>query len=140
MKAMAKKMAKSTVGKSIGAASDLRRMYRWSHRQNVHAPRGGARRGFGSARSRHHCLPGPPGHPPQLGAASRSGCELSPAAQPLALRASISAGSTLCTSPTMPRSATEKMGASESLLMAMMFLDPFIPTRCWVAPEIPHAM
>ena len=32
----------------------------------------------------------------------------------------------------MPRSATEKMGASASLLMAMMFLDPFIPTRCWV--------
>ena len=60
--------------------------------------------------------------------------------QPLAFSASISAGSTLCTSPTMPRSATEKIGASWSLLTAMMFLEPFIPTRCWVAPEIPHAM
>jgi hypothetical protein len=55
-------------------------------------------------------------------------------------RASRSFGSTLCTSPTMPRSATEKIGASGSLLMAMMFLEPFMPTRCWVAPEMPAAM
>ena len=40
----------------------------------------------------------------------------------------------------MPRSATEKIGASWSLLMATMFLEPFMPTRCWVAPEIPQAM
>ncbi len=56
-----------------------------------------------------------------------------------ALSASISWGRTLCTSPTIPRSATEKMGASWSLLMATMFLEFFIPTRCWVAPEIPQA-
>ena len=56
------------------------------------------------------------------------------------LSASISFGSTLWTSPTMPRSATAKIGASGSLLMAMMFLEPFIPTRCWVAPEMPAAM
>ena len=53
--------------------------------------------------------------------------------------ASMSAGITLWTSPTIPRSATAKIGASGSLLMAMMFFDPFIPTRCWVAPEMPHA-
>jgi hypothetical protein len=58
---------------------------------------------------------------------------------PLALIASIRAGNTLCTSPTMPRSATEKIGASRSLLMATMFFEPFMPTRCWVAPEIPQA-
>ena len=40
----------------------------------------------------------------------------------------------------MPRSAIEKIGASWSLLMAMMFLAPFMPTMCWVAPEMPHAM
>ena len=40
----------------------------------------------------------------------------------------------------MPRSATEKMGASWSLLMATMFFEFFMPTRCWVAPEIPQAM
>ena len=39
----------------------------------------------------------------------------------------------------MPRSATPKMGASSSLLMAMMLAEPFIPTRCCVAPEIPQA-
>ena len=55
-------------------------------------------------------------------------------------RASISLGSTLLTSPTMPRSAIEKIGASWSLLTAMMFLALFIPTMCWVAPEMPAAM
>jgi hypothetical protein len=52
----------------------------------------------------------------------------------------MSLGSTLWTSPTMPRSATEKIGASGSLLMAMMFFEPFMPTMCWVAPEMPAAM
>jgi hypothetical protein len=27
-----------------------------------------------------------------------------------------------------------------SLLMAMMFFEPFMPTMCWVAPEMPAAM
>ena len=57
-----------------------------------------------------------------------------------ACRASMSLGRTLCTSPTMPRSATEKIGASASLLMAMMFFEPFMPTMCCVAPEMPAAM
>ena len=74
------------------------------------------------------------GYPP------RSGDRVPPSGgQPLALIASMSFGSTLCTSPTMPRSATEKMGASWSLLMATMFFEFFMPTRCWVAPEIPQA-
>ena len=51
-------------------------------------------------------------------------------AQPLDFRASMSLGNTLWTSPTMPRSATEKIGASASLLMATMFFEFFIPTRC----------
>ena len=57
-----------------------------------------------------------------------------------ALSASMSAGTTLCTSPTMPRSATEKIGASPSLLTAMMLSLFFMPTRCCVAPEMPSAM
>src|SRR5438094_10623479 len=32
------------------------------------------------------------------------------------------------------------MGASGSLLTATMVLLPFIPARCWIAPEIPAAM
>ena len=40
----------------------------------------------------------------------------------------------------MPRSATPKIGASWSLLMAMMFFEPFMPTMCCVAPEMPQAM
>ena len=44
--------------------------------------------------------------------------------------ASMSFGTTLVTSPTIPRSAMVKMGASRSLLMAMMFFAPFIPTMC----------
>src|ERR1039457_5757695 len=31
------------------------------------------------------------------------------------------------------------MGALASLLMATMILDPFMPTRCWMAPEMPTA-
>ena len=57
-----------------------------------------------------------------------------------ALSNSISAGTTLCTSPTMPRSATEKIGASPSLLTATMLSLFFMPTRCCVAPEMPSAM
>src|ERR1700731_2556020 len=56
-----------------------------------------------------------------------------------AFNAAITAGSTFWTSPTTPRSLIEKIGASGSLLMAMMFDAPFIPTMCCVAPEIPHA-
>ena len=57
-----------------------------------------------------------------------------------ALRASMSAGTTLWTSPTTPRSAMPKIGASPSLLTQMMLSEPFMPTMCWVAPEMPSAM
>ena len=57
-----------------------------------------------------------------------------------ALSASMSLGTTLCTSPTMPRSAMPKIGASPSLLTQMMLSEPFMPTMCWVAPEMPSAM
>lgn len=57
-----------------------------------------------------------------------------------ASNASISLGNTLCTSPTTPRSATEKIGASGSLFMAMMVLESFIPTMCCMAPDTPAAM
>src|SRR6266851_4596265 len=32
------------------------------------------------------------------------------------------------------------MGASASLLMATMVFEPFMPARCWMAPEMPAAM
>ena len=50
-----------------------------------------------------------------------------------------SSGTTLNRSPTRPMSATWKMGASSSLLMAMMVLESFMPARCWMAPEMPTA-
>jgi hypothetical protein len=37
-------------------------------------------------------------------------------------------------------SATWKIGASSSLLMATMTLESFMPARCWIAPEMPTAM
>ena len=52
----------------------------------------------------------------------------------------MSFGRTLWTSPTMPRSEIEKIGASLSLLIATMFFEPFMPTMCCVAPEMPAAM
>ncbi len=57
-----------------------------------------------------------------------------------ALSASMSLGTTLCTSPTTPRSAMPKIGASPSLLTQTMLSEPFMPTMCWVAPEMPSAM
>ena len=53
---------------------------------------------------------------------------------------SVNIGTILWRSPTMPRSAAEKIGAYLSLLMAMMKSDSSIPARCWIAPEIPHAI
>src|SRR5690606_21266102 len=95
----------------------------------LHGARADRRR---RAREGARTSPGPPG---LRGAGGRlSGVQL------LAWSASISFGSTLCTSPTMPRSATPKIGASWSLLTAMMCLEPFMPTMCWVAPEMPAAM
>jgi len=34
-----------------------------------------------------------------------------------------------------PKSATRKIGASGSLLMATMCFDDDMPARCWIAPE-----
>src|SRR5439155_7294931 len=54
--------------------------------------------------------------------------------------AAVMAGRIFSASPTMPRSAYWKIGASLSLLMAMIRLDVFMPTRCWIAPLIPTAI
>src|SRR5262249_34586508 len=48
-------------------------------------------------------------------------------------------GMTWNRSPTMPKSVISKIGASGSLLMAMMVLEVCMPARCWIAPEIPAA-
>jgi hypothetical protein len=42
-------------------------------------------------------------------------------------------------SPTRLPSATSKIGASESLLIATMVRASLMPDRCWIAPEIPVA-
>jgi len=52
---------------------------------------------------------------------------------------SVNSGTTLNRSPTRPTSAIWKIGASSSLLIAMMTLESFIPARCWIAPEMPTA-
>lgn len=52
---------------------------------------------------------------------------------------SVSSGTFSNKSPTRPTSATWKMGASGSLLIAAMTLLSFMPARCWMAPEIPAA-
>ena len=50
---------------------------------------------------------------------------------------SVSSGTFSNKSPTSPTSATWKIGASPSLLIAAMTLLSFIPARCWMAPEMP---
>src|SRR6266508_358053 len=65
-----------------------------------------------------------------------------PARRPHALRlrtSSIACGTTLNRSPTTPKSASSKMGASPSLLTATIVLDVCMPARCWIAPEMPSA-
>src|SRR5207342_1819544 len=53
---------------------------------------------------------------------------------------SVRAGITWNTSPTTPRSAIFRIGASASLLIATIRFAPFIPTMCCRAPLIPAAM
>ena len=62
-------------------------------------------------------------------------------AQPLrAVICSVAAGTTVFRSPTTPKSASSKIGASGSLLMATMVFEVCMPARCWIAPEMPTAM
>ena len=49
----------------------------------------------------------------------------------------ISAGTISKRSPTMPRSATPKIGAWGSALTATTTSAPRMPSRCWMAPEMP---
>jgi hypothetical protein len=57
-----------------------------------------------------------------------------------ALTSSVSFGRTAFRSPTTPRSAKSKIGAFSSLLIATIVPLPFMPTLCWIAPEMPQAM
>ena len=56
-----------------------------------------------------------------------------------ALMASVSLGTILLRSPTIPRSENSKIGAFASLLIATMFSADCMPTLCWMAPEMPAA-
>ena len=63
-----------------------------------------------------------------------------PRRQPLRwLICSVAAGSTVCRSPTTPKSTSSKIGASSSLLTATIVLEVCMPARCWMAPEMPSA-
>src|SRR5690606_10230667 len=73
-----------------------------------------------------------------------AGWEPAPAGRPYPPRTarsfSVSFGASSCTSPTMPKSAILKIGASGSRLIATIVSDPRIPTVCWTAPETPRPM
>src|SRR5688572_8000647 len=55
------------------------------------------------------------------------------------LSSSTSDGTSWKRSPTTPKSATWKIGASSSLLIATITRLSFMPARCWIAPEMPTA-
>lgn len=59
---------------------------------------------------------------------------------PTAYSLAVSSGTAWNRSATRPTSATWKIGASGSLLIATITLLSFMPARCWIAPEIPQAM
>ncbi len=74
------------------------------------------------------------------GALRHSGPSVILRTQPLRFSiSSTSWGTTLNRSPTTPKSASSKIGASRSLFTTMIVLDVCIPARCWIAPEIPTA-
>ena len=50
-----------------------------------------------------------------------------------------SSGTSLNRSPTSPKSAISKIGASASLLIATIVPASLMPVRCWIAPEMPIA-
>ncbi len=78
---------------------------------------------------------------PRDEATGRGGRVVRAAGQPLRLPiSSVSCGATSNRSPTTPKSASSKIGASGSLLMATIVLDVCMPARCWMAPEMPTAM
>ena len=52
----------------------------------------------------------------------------------------ISSGTAANRSASRPKSATLKIGASGSLLIATITLESFMPAKCWIAPEMPAAM
>ena len=52
---------------------------------------------------------------------------------------SVRAGMIVNRSPTTPKSASWKMGASASLLTATIVFEVCMPARCWMAPEMPTA-
>ena len=56
-----------------------------------------------------------------------------------AFTSSVSFGTTSNKSPTTPKSASSKIGASGSLLTTMIVLEVCMPARCWIAPEMPTA-
>ena len=72
----------------------------------------------------------------------RSVVEIHTHALPQPFRFSISCtawGSTVCRSPTTPKSAIAKIGASPSLLTTTTVFEVCIPALCWMAPEMPAA-
>lgn len=56
-----------------------------------------------------------------------------------AVISSVAVGTTVLRSPMTPKSASSKIGASGSLLMATIVFDVCMPARCWMAPEMPTA-
>ena len=69
----------------------------------------------------------------------RSTCGACGCAYFRALICSVACGTTVLRSPMTPKSASSKIGASGSLLMATMVFEVCMPARCWIAPEMPTA-
>src|SRR3954453_18433505 len=94
---------------------------------------------------RHPSCPPPDGGSRRRGptagvaCAGRTPCEEGWSFYLRAVICSVAAGTTVFRSPTTPKSASSKIGASGSLLMATMVFEVCMPARCWIAPEMPTA-
>ena len=117
----------------LALADDLRELACRPARSRCPLARG--RRGGPPAGSRCGARPG--ARPAPAAAATADG-EQRGAQRPVRRRtSSVSAGSTWKRSPTTPRSASLRIGASGSFVMATMRREPFMPTACCSAPLMP---
>ena len=104
------------------------------------SPRAGVVRARGGPRRAQDVEPRAGALPEQGDRHGQDGREGEGAQEPLRRRiSSVRAGSTWNRSPTTPRSAIARSGASASLLIATIRFAPFIPTMCCKAPLIPAA-
>lgn len=105
-----------------------------------HQPRRSPIPGTPSRRPDRRFPPGATDRRRRPGAGPSAACwRRSPCQDCFAFKVSTACGTTLNRSPTTPKSAMSKIGASASLFTATIVFEVCMPALCWIAPEMPRA-